>query len=279
MWAINKSPLVIGAAIEVSSTPMESLDILGNSEVVAINQDPLAKQAQLARRYTEEEWDIWIGELSNSRKVLGIANWKNSSQTVQVDLNSLGIKSANARDIWAKTDLGSKSGVQTVSLLGHQLQLWVLTNVTESTPLQSTVYYSAATAKLAGSAAINSCGTNTCLPTGKKVGNIGSGASVTFSSVSAASAGLKVLSVDFINYEIATDTAWGWGDNARNMTIAVNGQKSKRWDFPISGGDWSETGSLMVEVDGFKQGDTNQVVFSSFESGWAPDLVGFKVLQ
>jgi len=279
MWAINKSPLVIGAAIDVSSTSMTSLDILGNAEVVAINQDSLSKQARLVRRHTEEEWDIWIGELSNSRKVLGIANWRNDSQTVQVDLNALGIKSADARDVWAKKDLGPRSGVQTVSLLGHELQLWVLSNVVASTPLQSSVYYSAAGAKLAGSAAITSCGTNTCLPVGKKVANIGSGASVTFSSVAAASAGTNVLSVDFINYEIATDTAWGWGDNARNMTIAVNGQTAKRWDFPISGGDWSETGSLMVEVAGFKQGSENQVVFSSYGNGWAPDLVGFQVLQ
>jgi len=279
MWAINKSPLVIGAAIDVSSTPMESLSILGNEEVISINQDSLGKQAQLVRRHTEEEWDIWIGELSDSRKVLGIANWRNDSQTVQVDLDALGIKSAKARDVWAKSDLGSKSGVQTVDLLGHQLQLWLLTDVIASTPLQPSVYYPASNARLTGSATITSCQVDTCLPTGKKVGNISSGASATFSSVTVASDGTKVVSVDFINYDIATDSAWGFGDNARNMTIAVNGQAAKRWDFPISGGDWSETGSLLVEVAGFKQGDANQVVFSSFGSTSAPDLVGFKVLE
>jgi len=265
--------------MDVSSTPMESFDIVGNTEVIAINQDSLGKQAQLVRRHTQEEWDIWIGELSESRKVLGIANWKNDSQSVEVDFNALGIQSANARDVWGKKDLGSRSGLQTINLIGRQLQLWVLTNVTASTPLKSSVYYSAASAKLDGSAGITSCELNTCLPTGKKVGNIGPGASITFPSVTVASAGTKVLSVDFVNYDIATDSAWGWGDNARNMTIAVNGATAKRWDFPISGGDWFETGSLIVEVAGFEQSATNEVVFSSFEGAWAPDLVGFKVLE
>lgn len=37
----------------------ESLEILSNEDIIAINQDSLAKQAQLVRRYTEEEWDVF----------------------------------------------------------------------------------------------------------------------------------------------------------------------------------------------------------------------------
>jgi hypothetical protein len=63
MWAINKSPLVIGAALDVARLSKTSLAILSNKEVIAINQDSLAKQAQLARRYSEDQWDMWMGEL------------------------------------------------------------------------------------------------------------------------------------------------------------------------------------------------------------------------
>ena len=99
MWAINKSPLKIGAPLALDIVPVESIDILSNTEVIAINHDSLSKQARLIRRYTEEEWDLWAGELSGSRMVLGIANWKNEPQTVSVNLAALGVQEANARDV------------------------------------------------------------------------------------------------------------------------------------------------------------------------------------
>ncbi|ORY57530.1 glycoside hydrolase superfamily [Pseudomassariella vexata] len=277
MWAINKSPLIIGARMDAQHTPQESLDILANEVVIAINQDPLGKQAELVRRYTEEEWDIWAGELSGSRKVLGIANWRNDSQTVEVDLSAVGVASAKARDVWAATDLGSIEEIHTVELSGHELKLLVLSDIKASRPLESKGYYSAANASIAGSAEITDCDSGDCLPVGQKIGNIGSGSTVTFSSVNASSAGSKVLGVDFINYDIALDTAWDNGFNIRNMTIAVNGGVSKRWAFPISGGDWFETGRLTIESDGFEKGAENEVVFGNVGDAWAPDLVGFEL--
>jgi hypothetical protein len=56
MWAINKSPLIIGAALDPDRLNKASLEILLNKEIIAINQDSLAKQAQLVRRNTEDEW-------------------------------------------------------------------------------------------------------------------------------------------------------------------------------------------------------------------------------
>jgi alpha-galactosidase len=93
MWAISKSPLVIGAPANPSLTPAESLAILLNKDVVALNQDRLGEQAQLIRRYTEEGYDIFAGNLSGSRKVIGVANWSNSSKSVDIDLQLVGVQS------------------------------------------------------------------------------------------------------------------------------------------------------------------------------------------
>jgi alpha-galactosidase len=243
IWAINKSPLIIGAAVDPKRLSKTSLDIMSNKEVIAINQDSLAKQAQIARRYTEEQWDIWIGDLSDSRKVMGIANWKNDSQIVTVDLASLGIASAKARDVWAAKDLGVISGVRTLNLTGHQMRLWVLSEIVAATPLSSTSYYHAANAPMSGSARPSVCPRGTCLPTGAKAGQIGANASVTFPNVSA------------------------------------NGGRAKRWAFPLSGGNWNESGRLVVEVDRFKNGTSNVVTFGAFGNGTAPDLVGFEILE
>ena len=279
MWAINKSPLIMGAALDPKRLSQASIDIMSNNEVIAINQDPLAKQAKLVQRDTEDEWDIWLGELSGSRHVLGIANWKNDSQTVEVDIGSLGIASANARDVWAAKDLGAVSGSQSFNLAGHELRLWVLSDVTAAHPLRSGPYYYAANASLSGPAHTTSCADDACLPAGSKVEYINRSAGVMFSNVTVASTGKKLLSIDFVNYDYAFTTAWQWGDNTRNMTVAVNGGKARRWAFPLSGGNWQESLGLNIEVEGFTQGSGNIVEFRGYGDGFAPDLVGFRVLE
>jgi hypothetical protein len=278
MWAINKSPLIIGAALDPEGASQASLDIMSNTEVIAINQDPLAQQAQLVRRNTEEEWDIWLGELSGSKQVLGVANWRNDSQSVDFDLVSLGIASATARDVWAAENIGDVSGTQSLELAGHELRLWVLSDIVSAAPLNSSTYYSSANASISGSANVVSCETGGCLPTGSKVGNIDAGTRVAFTNVNALSTGKKILGIDFINHDYAFTTAWDLGDNTRNMTVAVNDGGPKRFAFPLSGGNWEESGQLNVEIDGFVEGTNNTVVFRGFGNSYAPDLVGFKVL-
>ncbi|KAH6880053.1 glycoside hydrolase superfamily [Thelonectria olida] len=280
MWAIHKSPLIIGAVMDSAKIPAKSLEILSNKEVIAINQDSLGKQAELVLRHTEEEWDLWAGELSGSRKVVGISNWKNASQTVEVDLKILGVSEAEARDAWAQEDIGQISGSQTVELAGHEMKLWILSEAKSTAAPDGGEYYSAAEAALKGSAAVVKCGTGECSPTQSKVGNIAPGSTVTFSSVAAWTSGKVLLGVDYINYDYSFTDAWQWGSNTRNMTVSVNGEDAKRWAFPLSGGDWYETGRLTIEVDGFVEGEKNEVVFSvPAKDAWAPDLVGFEVLE
>lgn len=290
MWAINKSPLVVGCPMNDSLTPSSSLDIITNAEVIALNQDALGKQAQLVRRYTSEQYDVWAGELSGARMVLGLANWYNGSQAVTLSLPAdLGIESASARDVWAGEDAGTIGATYATTLAAHELRLLVLSDIVSATAgVQSPAgYYAAAgDAALSGNAAVVACGSGQCLPAGSKVGSIGEGApaaAVAFAGVAAASAGTKLLGVDFINYDVALDTAWGLGDNTRNMTIAVNqpAANGTRFSFPISGGDWYDTGRLYVYVDGFVEGAGNEVVFAAYGDAatWAPDLVGFELYE
>lgn len=279
MWAIHKSPLLIGGILD-ERLSNASLEILSNKEVIAINQDSLGKAVQLVQRQTEDEFDLWLGDLSDSRKVLGIANWRNASQIVEFDLKNLNISSANVRDVWAANDTDAVSGVQKVGLAGHELKLWVLSNITSSADgLTPSKYYAAADAVLGGSASIASCASGTCLPVQSKVGDIAQGASVTVQGVSSTTSGKKLVGIDFINYEYAFETAWDWGSNTRNMTIAVNGGEAKRWAFPLSGGNWYETGKLVAEIDGFKEGDDNEVVFGAVGNAFAPDLVGLELYE
>jgi alpha-galactosidase len=47
----------------------------------------------------------------------------------------------------------------------------------------------------------------------------------------------------------------------------------------LSGGNWNESGRLMIEADGFVQGTQNVLTFAGFGNSTAPDLVGFEVLE
>ncbi|KAK0660699.1 putative alpha-galactosidase D [Lasiodiplodia hormozganensis] len=283
MWAINKSPLTIGAPMSATLTPQASLDILGNEEALAINQDALGEQARLVRRYTEEEYDVWAGNLTDDRLVVAVANWRNASQTVALNLSSpaLGIAAAGAvRDVWGAQDLGAADGSEelTLELAGHEAKLLVLSDITRTnTELVEAQYHPVTDAVVeGGTATIATCsGADECLPVGSKAVNLYPGATVTFSNVSSG----QLLAIDYINYDVALQSAWSTGSNTRNLTLSVNGGAPKRWALPISGGDWFETGRLEVEVEGLDQGDGNVVVVGAPGPDPAPDLVGLAVLE
>lgn len=279
LWSMLKSPLFIGGVMDRSQIPQESLEIMSNKEAIAINQDPLGKAAELVLRHTEEEWDVWAGDLSSDRKVLGVANWRNETQTVQVDLGLIGVGTARAHDVWASKDV-EISGVQSFELKPHELRLLVLSDIEKVDLPQSSGYFSVADATLEGSAALIGCDEGECLPVKSKVGWIGPGAKVLFEGVESPSDGSLTVAVDFINYEYHHREAWGQGTNTRNMTITVNDEEAKRWAFPLGGNDWYESGRLTIELDGFKKGKDNIVAFASHGAeAWAPDLVGFEIFN
>ncbi|XP_068645249.1 alpha-galactosidase 1-like [Aristolochia californica] len=70
LWAISKAPLLIGC--DVRNATKETLKIIGNKEVVAVNQDYLGVQAKKVRM--EGDLAIWAGPLSNYRTVVLLVN-------------------------------------------------------------------------------------------------------------------------------------------------------------------------------------------------------------
>lgn len=280
MWAINKSPLVIGAPMDKSITGSSSLNILSNKDAIAINQDQLGEQATLIRRYTEEQYDVWAGNLTQGRKIVAITNWSNDTNAVSVDVASaLRLKSAgNITDIWTQSDLTDGSLQMNLSLTGHEARLLVLSDIEYAEPLPKGVYYDATNATLGGGANVVSCDQGTCQPTSRKVEDVVNSASVTFERVSAPdTASTRLVGVDFINYDVALASAWTNGTNTRNLTVAVNDAVPKRWAFPISGGNWSDSGRMSIEVGGFEIGVSNTVKLAALDEQYGPDIVGIEV--
>jgi glucose/arabinose dehydrogenase len=115
--------------------------------------------------------------------------------------------------------------------------------------------YEAEAGTVAGGATVASC---TACSGGKKVGHVGMGGTLTFSSVNAATAG---------TYQLVVTYACGDPAGSRNAVVTVNGA-SQTVNFPNTGG-FSTPGSKTITVT-LKAG-ANVIQFAN-ATAWAPDF-------
>lgn len=135
LWAILKSPLIIGAALKDDTTAIseESLAILKQQDVIGFNQDELGAMANLSRRYTEDGYDVWSGPLSGGRTVAALVNWADKTRNLTLNLPDIGIQySATAKDIWNNITVQDIKTSYTAEVQAHGTILLELQNTTAS---------------------------------------------------------------------------------------------------------------------------------------------------
>ncbi|TVY50818.1 putative alpha-galactosidase D [Lachnellula cervina] len=269
LWAILKSPLVIGAALNDSATSIstESLDILLNEDVIGYNQDSLGVAASFRRRWTEEGYEVWAGDLSGDRMVVAVANLQDTARSLTLNLTDVGVQTVGSlKDIWNGVTASNVETAYTAPVEAHGTILLELSNFTEAAAAPTPTFYSSASFTLIGDAVRTTCSTGLCTPVGSKIGNISATGSASL-SITAASAGSKLVDIYFCNNDVAISSSWGYGTNTRNMTVAVNSVVT-RIEVPLSGNSselfspglgWQDTGIFKVSVGGWQEG-TNSVV-------------------
>lgn len=100
LWAISKAPLLLGC--DVRNVTKETLEIVSNKEVIAVNQDSLGVQAKKVRM--EGDAEIWAGPLSGYRVAVVLLN-KGTQKHIDITANwdDIGIPPktvVQARDLW-----------------------------------------------------------------------------------------------------------------------------------------------------------------------------------
>ena len=75
MWCMLAAPLILGA--DVPAMSKDIMDIISNEDVIAIDQDPLGKQA--FRFISNNGIDIWAKPLVNDRFAVAILNKKDEN--------------------------------------------------------------------------------------------------------------------------------------------------------------------------------------------------------
>ena len=115
LWSLSKAPLLIGC--DITNMSKETLEILTNDEVIAINQDSLGVQGK--KLESNDGKEVWGGPLSGDAFVIMLLNRGESPAEIEANFAKLGIEKGEyiVRDLWEKKDLGivSESFKETVN--------------------------------------------------------------------------------------------------------------------------------------------------------------------
>lgn len=116
LWSLLAAPLIASADLRKISP--ESLAILSNPEVIAVDQDPAGVQG---RRIAEEgPLDIWMKPLADGSKAVGLFNRGEDAAPITVYFKDAGVgESATVRDLWARKDLGTFKNSFTAEVARH----------------------------------------------------------------------------------------------------------------------------------------------------------------
>ncbi len=115
MWAILAAPLIAGN--DVRSMSAATTTALTNSEVIAVDQDPLGNQGRLVAS-PGTNLQVWSKTLSGTNtQAVALLNRGTGTASIAVQWSALGIPTgaATVRDLWSHTDLGSFSNSYTAS--------------------------------------------------------------------------------------------------------------------------------------------------------------------
>jgi alpha-galactosidase len=116
LWALLAAPLLAGN--DLSTMTPETIALLTNREVLAINQDRAGKQGD--RVWAEGLFEIWARQLADGSQAVGLFNRDSQPMEMEFDFQKLGFKGAtHVRDIWNAKDLGAMSDPYRATVPAH----------------------------------------------------------------------------------------------------------------------------------------------------------------
>ena len=116
LWSLQAAPLLIGA--DMSQIDPFTIDLLGNPEVLAVNQDPLGHAA--GRLRGDGRIDVWARPLSDGTTAVGLFNRGPVATKISVSWKELGLSGAlPVRDLWQQKDLRTESDAFSADVPRH----------------------------------------------------------------------------------------------------------------------------------------------------------------
>jgi len=120
LWALLAAPLLAGNDL-TKMTP-ETIALLTNREVIAIDQDSAGHQGDRVR--AEGPLEIWARPLADGSKAVGLFNRFDWPMEMRLEFSEIGLtKRVRVRDVWSAKDLGGMEGGYAAQVPGHGVVL------------------------------------------------------------------------------------------------------------------------------------------------------------
>jgi len=115
LWAVLAAPMMLGNDVRIMTR--ETVAILSNREVIAINQDKLGRQGKRVAQAGDTQ--VWAKPLADGSLAVAFFNTGTRTTSVAVTWEQLGIDGPRlARDLWWREDLGIANDNYRVILTG-----------------------------------------------------------------------------------------------------------------------------------------------------------------
>jgi alpha-galactosidase len=140
LWCILAAPLIAGNDLTKMST--QTLAILTNAEVIAVDQDPAGEQGiQAAGLFIRQIWCKPLGTDFNT-KAVALFNLGGSAASITVNWTNMGLQAgiATVRDLWAHTDLGAFTNSFTTSVPANGTVMLKVVGTAPALPAVGTNY-------------------------------------------------------------------------------------------------------------------------------------------
>lgn len=115
MWCMLNSPLLAGN--DLRNMSKQTVEILTNKELIALNQDAALQQAR--RLLREGDIEVWMKPLAKG-KALAIMNRGEEEKTISFSAGKLGIpQKSSLRDLWLHKMIGKMGEARTFTIPKH----------------------------------------------------------------------------------------------------------------------------------------------------------------
>jgi alpha-galactosidase len=123
LWSMMSSPLILSS--EVAKLSPEAVAIVGNKDLIAIDQDPLGKMATLVRRTPQT--DVLFKRLASGDGAVAVTNHGDAAVKVDVTPADLGYAESgcklDAKDLWNGKEQSTVSSLET-EVASHDAAIW-----------------------------------------------------------------------------------------------------------------------------------------------------------
>ena len=126
LWSILAAPLIAGN--DVRSMAPAILQILTNSEVIAVDQDALGEQG--ARVWKDGDLEVWSRRLADGSRAVVLFNRSQQATPVTVRWEDIGYPSgltAEVRDLWQHRGVGVQKSAYTATVESHSVVMVKIT--------------------------------------------------------------------------------------------------------------------------------------------------------